>query len=239
MRIISNYRDYYDFPNFGYDTDNRIVYERTISEEYIPNDQRFYPPETYNTGPQWRQQGLKRKDFHYVGEDESTAPKFGFRHYLRPHFLFICDKCYVVYIYDKSQIVEAYDHNKATVMRPVKIPTTFNAFEATIAYHKQSHWHSSDISARLIENMPPLNSELGSPVILVKGGQKDDDTMTIIKNPSLMALGFNLMSIEEIYQEIETFVGKSKDIPAPVVPDKEKVEAKGFDKKTSFRNPVK
>lgn len=85
MKLISNFRDYYDFLQGSYGIDPKVIYERICLTA---------------VGDKWKKAGLYKPDY--------TKPEWGQPDYLdRPTrtveeaWLAICGKIYCVYIHEK------------------------------------------------------------------------------------------------------------------------------------------
>ncbi len=223
MRIISDFKDYYDgILMANYDAQDRL-YVRKYQE--IPRQAGLYqaPKEIRFYDGCWYV--LLFAGHAYPGAQISYPwiPKFG------PGKLIFniesLDK-YVKEFKGKSSLVSTYDkpmhgHTKETyrdsivekfkMASPVKIdPSVFHRFDSPIIVYRMFQAYKDG---------SPLN--------------------TVYLNPSLKELGFSsVMLAEQAAQELEMFFhSEFLEHPKPMVQvsDLNRLEAHGFDKKTSFR----
>lgn len=227
MRITSNFTDQYDYclPT-GHDTDREIVYSRMmeITVDSTPIYKHLLELVNYQT------------DYRAWIVDDETPKNHKYTKLsaqLVSAFLAINGKTFIFYYYSDDYFYDTYPHNKEELLKPVKINTTFNAYPETVRkYRERDYWQRCDITARYVGETE-LNAYYDAPIVLVT--RVSDDMVRVYKNPSLRSLGFNLMDDIQVYQEISMFLGAKKDGITPLVPDPDKVETKGFDKKISFR----
>ena len=194
MRIISKYKDYYDWVVF--ETDNRKVYNRTESEVEVKGK--------------------------YISSWDKTSKYFG--------HLYFCNKQYRFLKFDGK-----YYWNEEDV--PNEIVRLINK-EANIHYKKDIKWMKIGLLTDDKTKEPILfeeNIKLGSPVII-----SYDDSRIHSLNPKLVDISFNrIVSPTEAYQEIYNWIPYIEpELPGPPE-DISRYEAKGFDKKTSFRPKMK
>ncbi len=239
MRILSKFKDYYDFPSFGYDTNDQVTYVRDFKVVQRKFDHRIdemvkknYPDHWYSKSP-----AIHEKDIHYLKGQHTEAhgnraflsivPRY--RNSLHMRYLFICDTCYPVWMADVARRWEQYEHQGMIFEKPVYVPTSYNAYEHTIAREAAKGKRIFEQRTAFID-APAINTEFDCPVMLL-----DDNLSETILNPSLMMLGFDSLAIHDIYQEIEMFIGRKKDVVEDTLDNPSKIVAKGFDKKVSFR----
>ncbi len=219
MRILSSFKDYYDFPPFGYDTNDALVYERKAEEIAMDNNYHLQQGRIYVHEKDMEE----AKDYIVSGRRQYTD--------MERYYLFICDRCFILYM-PWQKILEGYEHNRAQLYRPVKCLTTLNGLPETKKRWNTTKYTDFD-NIEITTEIPKLNSILDCPVLLAK---PHNSGMTVYKNVSLRDLGFDVMTVEQVYQEIEMFLGRKKDIVVNTLSDKERETAKGFDVEKSFRN---
>ncbi len=207
MRIISGFKDYYDYIAHQ-SVDNKIVYNRRC-EQYIAD----YP----NTGP---------PTFRLLGRHDPTLagelqfPEAYYRldsiHFCGTRHFFLVNNGHVIYNVD--EIFELLFARARAEGHPL--------FEFA---------NRRELIAGYREKPSTLNRTLNAPVVIecLLGTSKRTSYLT---NGSLKSLDFvQLYPPEQAFMKIYDFL-----IPAEIVPDSNpdnmtRYEAKGFDKKVSFR----
>lgn len=241
MKIISKQTDYYDYLTNVYGVDDKIVYEREISKNvydivWYPEKERIY----YN--PKYRSRFLPSFSVKTV----ETAGHFRYRYsnaYIK--FLVVCGKVYPIFFIGKDG-------------KPVTMYSSINVDEQKpVVYNSDIHRglfervdDISNVIGSVSEPVLEIQKEVGLPVFLLdcvgtdKKGQHFIDARPA---PLLSKLNFeSLYPADQIYQDICYFISnilnESPDVqPAgkPPMTDKEKIVARGFDLKTSFRGKQK
>ena len=193
MRIISEYKDYYDWVVF--ETDNRKIFNRTYSSIEYPEK--------------------------YISSWDKSAKYFG--------TLYFCNKEYKFLHFNGNY----YWNNDSVPDDVVKaINKEINSFR------KDNKWFALGLQISSKTKEPYLhdkNLKLGCPIIL-----SYDDRKVNYFNPKLVDINFNkVVTPIEAYQEIYNWIPYIEPkLPGPPE-DMSRYEAKGFDKKTSFRPKMK
>ncbi len=222
MKLISPYKDYYDFLQGKYGIDEKIIYER-ICQSYIQEKKSFVktPLYKFDSSGQISVMGLKQENH----------PKF--------FQLAICRKLYCGYAYKGnfywgklggkkladllgkrfSQYHYFYDKNGK------EVDLTNAPWYIYCKPECARHLYATDI-----------NEKYNCPVMLIDDGHANKVN---IKNVRLLDFGIGqIITPEEMYLKICTFLTAEK----PVMDkrnDREKISGHGFDTKTSFRHPIK
>jgi hypothetical protein len=223
MKIISKFKDYYDFVA-GHDDDSVVTYERTTLKaihqigydqlndltkrnHFVLNDFRFdYPFHLKSSSYMWNK---KRKKYININE-------FG-----EFHRIYFCNKIYLFFITKSNQIITDLTEFKEFVN-----PNESNSFSySTITnFNKDSLFDVFETD---------LNKKFNSPIIWINNDNE------VVLNPKLSDLNFiNYFSAIDCYQSIYNWLSENKpQVEIPSSPnDMYRYESKGFDKKTSFRN---
>lgn len=214
MKIISNFRDYYDYLMGIYGQDPKIAYERICLSLHKGK---------------WIKSGIF-KPYHLLSPE-----RFEF------YMLAIGGTCYCIFYYNNkfyiptSEIIEKSrqekwwsktDTLKSELLKTFgKMPIDrIEEMRLLNGIHRSREFHLKKIK---------LNETENCPVILFK---YDGITSTPeIKNPRLADFGIkSFIPAEAMYLMISDFLSREKPI-ADKRTDIQKLESKGFDKKTSFR----
>lgn len=221
MKIISDFKDYYDYLISIYGVDESIVYVRRMidKDDIILNSRSFdYPIYDYQS---------KGIEFKWI---VVTGKKYLFVRTLVPVKDLTVDKWYL------------YDNQIPELVAYLNLPTNLK---------KARRWHSGGYNREHYVGAPvqAICKEVGHPVFAVrntywaKNGSKHEYHVTLEhKIPMLAEYGFNnIIPPEQLYQELEYYLCNilrdSPDIQPPVViGDKDMIVSKGFDLKQSFRH---
>lgn len=211
MKIISNFKDYYDFMVGKYGADPKVVYER-VCQEYSGIDKS------------WSKQGMYTPEYLKFGKDRSEK--------WQVHF---CGKeYYIYYVYGDwffgEEIVnivpEKYPQYSATT-------AFFNGAHNDQRSMLKSWRAEFDTPKSFFSKSPKVqgmasdvNEKLKCPVVIGDS----------IKNPRLKDIEFGkIIPPEEAFITISNWLSREKVI-VDRRNDKEKILSHGFDTKTSFRN---
>lgn len=206
MKIISNFKDYYDYLIGQYGIDEKVVYERICSTE--TDDQKG-----------WNKTGIYKPQHSLEG----TVYSFD--------ILAVCGIIYCHYYYNGKHYfgIEAQDyipkkikrglyendiHTHSDLMKSIPSESMFN-------YQTNVHLRKTN-----------LNEKENCPVLILDR----DCKYAQVKNPKLLDFDFGkMLSAEECYVQINNFLSREKPVIDNRT-DVQKIVGKGFDKKTSFRN---
>jgi hypothetical protein len=237
MRILSKFKDFYDYVVF--ETDNRKVYVRdtknVVFNESNINETSVLCPITHN---EFRN---KYKGYIYNEKWLNKEPKWfigcvGF-----------CDKIRY-YFQHENVIYWNYEDIPDELIKEISPRSKWGKYE--LKNYERYSWFRNPFSDMLAykelgwvidrHTKEPIKSDLNTlfncPVVLIAS----TDLQKVILNPKLNDMGFNkIISPTEAYQDIYNWIPYNE----PEVPsspnDMSRYEAKGFDKKTSFRPNMK
>lgn len=212
MRVISKYKDYYDFLSGIYGVDPLIVLD---SREFTMPDITAITVSDYSLYRQECTLILYIGDYCvdsycldgvcYYGEDlkQFESEKKHSKYYYR-------------YIYNKSE----------------------NDNNVNIRLKNQNKY--VNITNNIYKDSTNLNEKYNCPILVRKDGESDK---LLYKNCILKDLNLNsFISPEDIYKMISSWISLQKTKSENVVDNmtnKQKIESKGFDNKTSFRPNIK
>jgi len=226
MKIVSPYKDYYDYLAHIYGQDNHVVYLRgEIVDATRKTHFSMYCHHTSLCFPEF-----------YNCVDVPNHPKWHFR------FLVVCGRQYLC-VRKRNENMdftpypwEIYDaHKHSDIQLGFKPRYSWQGLS-----NKSNAYYKGEYNPKLIE----LSKLLQQPVFFIDGNTGSGDSRVVLVNsfvPKLGELGFaSIMTAEKLYQDIEYFIGNTlkdnPDIAPPVnVSDKDLIVAKGFDIKKSFR----
>jgi len=216
MKIISPYKDYYDYLQGVYGIDEKVVYERVCYA-------------SINTKGDWQKTGLYKPQYIISSDCRYEVC-----------LLAICGTFYRVYIINGKFYFGLnyadFKEGKYSHIRKILPIDKFREFTGDLN-NNCAFWNYGDSSKdryHLTKN--DLNEKNNCPVLLIKGDRQSSGNDIIAKNVRLSDFGINqIISPHDIYVAISNFLSREK----PVVDnrtDVQKIIGKGFDKKTSFRN---
>jgi len=219
MKIISDFRDYYDsvkyLNHFSNDPSETIFIRKTVEKEFSISDQSH--KDIYKSIPYF--------NFDLVG----IIP------------LFFCGKFYMIPTIGGHQFQNFSD---ALEYRIDKRTTKESHIKDSINNIKQFNRNSQDIE-KVFRKALGITDEFfiehQSPYFIIKFRTYGREKVTTIFNPRLEDLNFmKILDPFQTYQEIELFFNSVliniNDKDAPQITDSAVIcEAKGFDKKMSFR----
>lgn len=206
MKIISNFKDYYDYLQGIYGVDEKIVYERihqysNINGEWIKNP--IHKPSPYSN--------------------------------YEKYYVAICDVIYAVYIIDGNFYfgLNYYSYKEGEYDYFTKNMNLSNLKSFTDDLNRNtSHGTKKNFYHLKITNLNSINN---CPVLLVNKDW-GSGFYASNKNIKLSDFGVNqIISPNDMYLKISQFLSKEKEIKDSRT-NKEKIVGNGFDLKTSFRN---
>ena len=226
MRILSKFKDYYDFAQPYYDGGQNSVtfvreqksYEKDVNTFLVKDfsgDQRI----------SWRHPQA------YIDFPEVEEALGGSTH-AEQYFIAIADQLVSFHKITPDFQADAEDFYFSTE-RGVKV-FTINR------YRSNKHTIPEILKTSDYKKVVELQQEFGSPIILIHFGS--NKKIKIVVNPNLMEYKINhlLGDSKQIYQEIEMWLtNHNNKVVESNITDKEKIVSHGFDKKTSFRHPIK
>lgn len=225
MRILSKFKDYYDFAQPYYDGGQNSVtfireqktYEKDVDKFLVKDfsgDQRisWKHPQAYI-------------DFPEVEE------ALGVSTHVEQYFIAIADQLVSFHkITPDSHRHEDFYFSTERGVRVFKINR----------YRSNKHTIPEILKTSDYKKVVELQQEFGSPIILIRFDS--NKKIKIEVNPSLMEYKINhlLGDSKQIYQEIEMWLtNHNNKVVESNITDKEKIVSHGFDKRTSFRHPIK
>lgn len=212
MKIIDNKKDYYDYLSGVYGIDNLITYDRRGSEVLSNRtwDVIFNQHKHYNDTPR------------SIGRRYNNAKKKFEKELLGQIFYCILEVGYKHYWFK----VERYlDDNDSDVLH--YIPTLIKNVDV-----------KDKITTAPMAYIPA--AMCGHPYFGNQTLRPTRNKGSIIENPILKDTLFTQIPPNEIWNNLYNYFSSLKD--KPIIDsrtDIEKIESHGFDKKTSFRHPVK
>jgi hypothetical protein len=242
MRILSPYKDFYDYVVI--ETDNRKVYNRetkdvvfTELEHNKAPERTFLSPLTYDKIDQMRVKG-----FHAFGKGIT----FGKGHI---GVLAFCDRLRSFLIYDDI-IYWHYEDIPEEIVKTLRksVESRWSRWDKVDKSYEKSVWgrdplkdilHFKKIDWVLDRHTKEpiktnLNKIFDTPVLRYSG------VRNITLNPKLNEMGFNkAITPTEAYQDIYNWIPYNEPEVPKSPDDMNRYEAKGFDKKTSFRPNMK
>lgn len=216
MKIISKFKDYYDYLVGIYGEDPLLVFDRRNQNGTIIHKFPALPDE-------WQAEygdcvGLANLfvgDWHtwlfYTGQEVYTTS-------------------------DIETVHNCVRHNK----KYAPIVRFKNGKEYAIPSQSQWHMQRDYFFAAVIRTHYEMAAYHDVPLVLILNKHRWHEVNTYYANPQLLTLGI-YVDENVVWQEISAYLGKlrSEQETSPPVPDKNKIENKGFDVKHSFRPKMK
>lgn len=219
MRIISNFRDYYD-SLMAYDSDRDIVYKRT---EVIQENYSYSSWISYN-GIDIYPIGVGFCEEFYRG----VQIKYRVKAYPAPNMI-------SYYCYDKSKVLELVNANNEDIVRPL------------YTYKMNDKYHRKDTVKKINDvfdyrDMTGTFIEHNCPIFVVKATSDWKDKGKLRINTNIGKYEFQkVLDPYTAYQKLKSYVeGMAQPLrPIPELSDEVMQEIKGFDHKYSFRKEPK
>lgn len=226
MKIISNFKDFYDYISTYYGLDESVIYKRTsfVKKDFNENvkmvdilfDGRFSTVYFIEISDEQRKlfsSSIKGQLVRYI---VANGRKYGFIKY-ENKWQYLTQE-----LYDRIE-VEKPEHT--SIFSPKKV----------IVNNGNRNELLDDISKRV--NAPIFECTISNAVY-----ERGKCFLAVFEHvPVLKELGFEkLVDVQQFYQELEHYISNvlrdNPDIKPPVIiSDKDLIESKGFDKKISFR----
>ena len=212
MKIISNYKEYYDYLQGIYGIDEKIVYARVCESAY------------WSKGEFKKVPLIKPEHIEFPQSDRIREYVLSVCGYDYPVTIFRGDYCFTI-----EDLTKLYDRIKKDNINVY--PSDFAELERKIQlFRKYPHWRDRYVNVWREEiKESEINDKYNCPVVLSNGYE-------VVKNVRLSDFGINkILDPETIYRKICDFLTRE-----PIIVDNrtnaQKVESHGFDKITSFRN---
>lgn len=231
MRIISKFKDYYDYVGgMYYDTDDKVIYNRDKITEPSTQHRKYNIIDKHFIAIPDRD----RLDF-TVDRNWNKPIKRGIGN-LYMKTLLVCGIAYPLYCIHKSNNL----YNEYKLLDDEGIEFINQCWTVNI----------DSLTSKKHQALIELSRLINSPVFIFKDQRNHGNNYFRIEHtiemevPNLRKLGFNKIKRAEIlYQELEYFIGsilpgKPDSLPIPSIPftDKDKILNAGFDLKQSFRH---
>lgn len=222
MRIQSKFKDYYDFASPYYDDGkNTVVFERKTEQDCISID--GFLSRDFNTQTHWRRKYFDFPEFQniYSGIKITTV------------CCAVADELVLFY-----KIENDYANKNGSTYYSTKPYTkhfVVDRFSDDPKTTKPEILKTSDYK-KVVE----LQEKYKTPIILFSIAEHK--YLDIVINPCLMEYHINnvLYDQRQTYQNIEMWLTNFYNkTPVSNITDPEKIVSHGFDKKTSFRHPIK
>lgn len=243
MKIISKFKDNYDFMVSKYGLDETLIYDRRNSTPVGADelwslsraDKSFLENAGFSYKVRVGRDGKLRTDF-YAGEG---LPRL-------LHSVIFIGKNLVHIFAAEGKIYTDFDlaeNGREEMYFNGDILTFKDGFCAYIASRFESDilrfaaLRASDSAALSSADRASEKENLSAPIVFFKRTQATD---FVAINPQLSAMGLYL-DADFVWQSLVEFLSAKKDAEAPVgmVPNEVKIASKGFDAKRSFRPKMK
>ena len=231
MKIISNFKDYYDYLANIYGVDDHVVYVRNI----IPVGDHKTTFHFYYGGQDSIIVKQIKNDFIFFPKSSN----FRYRYLVVLGKMYLCVQKISSTWEVQSSIWEIFNPKKHAVFNE---KPSISSYPWQRNKSKELDYYLGGSSTVLIE----LSKYLQQPVFFIDHvGLFNNEIHVNRAIPHLKDLHFgSIMQPEQLYQELEYFIGNTlrdnPDTQPPVnVSDKDLIVAKGFDIKKSFRKRKK
>lgn len=241
MRIFSSFKDFYDF--VVVDPDNRKVYNRETKEIVFSKEEVEKNPKKYSLSPIDRE---KLRRF----ENDQYYTLFFENGYVS--VVAFCDRLRMFLVY-KNVIYWHYEDIPAEIVK--ELTKMFKSRwekwdDIKDAAYDKFHWYRSPVKDILRYKKidwvrerrtqeffkTKLNQVFNCPIIIINNAIWSG----VVLNPKLSDIGFNkTITPTEAYQDIYNWIPYNEPTVPSAPEDMSRYEAKGFDKKTSFRPNMK
>lgn len=230
MKIISNFKDYYDFVA-GHDTDPRKVFVRNIKIFKHKDEEPFYAHKIILDRREWFQGAvlLCDKQYNYLFDMKNNI-----------YYYTIADLPKVL---QETILLKNFRNRKGYAAEGRKnlfyknnigwlLPDREKAF---LWYRGKNFPMYGEVGSKLVEGMKNYNTKNKAPIVYCR--VRDGLFTEWVYNGSLNDIQFNkVMSPSEAFTEIYNWLPyQEPEVPSDPV-DMVRFEGKGFDKKISFRN---
>ena len=213
MKIINGgKKDYYDYLSGIYGIDEDIVYDRRngyVFREFNAGEQYFIKKKTWQDKPKQEVRGM-----HYEGD------KYVYGTYYRGlDYMIVIEVGFIQYLYNIERFLDDSDNVELKIRLVWKKEISEKKSKAPIAVIPVEYYQFYRDKEPRIQKYR-MDQEIQNPIF--------ENTWV----PSFI-------TADEMYNNVYDYLIKMRE---PIVVDNrndvQKLESKGFDKKTSFRNPV-
>lgn len=215
MRIISNFRDYYD-SLMAYDSDRDIIYKRTevVHENYV-----------YTSWYNYNGINIYPLCIGFCGE-VFLGVHIQYRVQAYPESELVSYYCY-----DKSKVMELINSNNENIVRPLY------SYKLNDKYHRKEAIRDTEC-AFTQTGVSNIFSEYNCPIFVAKASKAWNNKGKLRINTNIGRYEFQkVLDPYTAYQKLKTYVeGMAQPLrPIPELSDEVMQEIKGFDHKYSFR----
>ena len=243
MKIISKFKDNYDFMVSKYGLDETLVYDRRnsapVSADELWRLSELDKPFLENAGLSYKvrvgKDGKLSTDF-YAGEGlPRLLHSMIFIGKNLVHIFAAEGKIYTDFDLAENEREEMYFNGDILTFKDGFCAYIASRFESDIL--RFAALRASDPAALSSADRASEKENLSAPIVLFKRTQTTD---FVAINPQLSAMGLYL-DADFVWQSLVEFLSAQKDAEAPVgaVPNEIKIASKGFDAKRSFRPKMK
>lgn len=236
MRILSSYKDFYDF--VVVEPDNKKFYLRETKEVVFTELEHKKNPEITILSP--------------ITYEKLNNTKIKFIYPFEKGFISViafCDKLRSFLVYD-NVIYWYYEDIPEKLIKFLEKRNQSKWYSFNDESYEKWSWHRDPLKDMLRykkldwiidkHTNKPLNTNLNkifnAPVLVVNNA----NIRNIVLNPKLSEIGFNkTITPSEAYQNIYNWIPYNEPEVPKSPDDMARYEAKGFDKKTSFRPNMK
>lgn len=257
MKILSNYKDYYDYLAFQYGVDDGIVFKRN-KVIAIPHDLKYIDLplcESLNDKPTIPQNQPYTQHFGstnwYYYETNNKICQFECVSIVGTIYYYLYEydkikKSAKMRIPKKEDYVEYVNWRKKVHQQVLGHPLWMDIYAGEWTYNKKEFQMGivpPDINEYTYEIDRSLHKKLGVP-ILWKYMERNESNRALVMPLLSNISGFSgLYPAEKIYRDIYNFLQKLRDTPDTRPPlevdNMTKIVKHGFDLKKSFRHPIK
>ena len=243
MKIISKFKDNYDFMVSKYGLDETLVYDRRnstpVSADELWSLSELDKPFLENAGLSYKvrvgRDGKLSTDF-YAGEGlPRLLHSVIFIGKNLVHIFAAEGKIYTDFDLAENEREEMYFNGDILTFKDGLCAYIASRFESDIL--RFAALRASDPAALGSVDRASEKENLSAPIVFFKRTQTTD---FVAINPQLSAMGLYL-DADFVWQSLVEFLSAKKDAEAPVgaVPNEIKIASKGFDAKRSFRPKMK
>ncbi len=243
MKIISKFKDNYDFMVSKYGLDETLVYDRRnstpVSADELWRLSEADKPFLENAGSRYKvrvgKDGKLSTDF-YAGKDlPRLLHSVIFIGKNLVHIFATKGKIYTDFDLAENEREEMYFNGDILTFKDGLCAYIASRFESDIL--RFAALRASDPAALGSADRASEKENLSAPIVLFKRTQTTD---FVAINPQISAMGLYL-DADFVWQSLVEFLSAKKDAEAPVgmVANEIKIASKGFDAKRSFRPKMK
>ena len=243
MKIISKFKDNYDFMVSKYGLDETLIYDRKnstpVGADELWSLSQADKPLLENAGLRYKVRGGKDgklvTDLYACKDMPRLLHSVIFIGKNLVHIFAIKGKIYTDFDLAENEREEMYFNGDILTFKDGFCAYIASRFESDIL--RFAALRASDPAALGSADRASEKENLSAPIVFFKRTQTTD---FVAINPQLSAMGLYL-DADFVWQSLVEFLSAKKDAEAPVgmVPNEIKIASKGFDAKRSFRPKMK